>query len=490
MRYLTCVLTPAILLLAQLALAAGPSASATPVEPPRQIGSQRELFVDDYLIQDLKNARLVLHRPVDRGPVMMLDRPWEGQFSGYFTVIKDGDLYRMYYRGRPAAGADGTLGEVTCYAESTDGIHWIKPNLGLVEIAGSKENNVILASVPPYNHNFSPMLDTRPGVSPGERYKALAGSHKSGLVAFVSADGVRWRKLQSEPVITGGAFDSQNVCFWADAEQCYLCYFRVFKDGFRRIARTTSKDFLHWTPSVMMEYQRHGAPVPIEHLYTNQTHPYFRAPQIYVATAARFMPGRQAITDEEAKAIQVHPSYYKDVSDSVLLTSRGGDRYDRTFMEGFVCPGFGAENWVSRTNYPVLNLVPTGPAEMSLYVNQNYGQPTAHVRRYTLRLDGFASVEASYDGGELVTRPLVFHGKQLLLNYATSAAGGIRVEIQDAEGMPISGFQLADAQERIGNRIEQATQWKAGTDLGHLAGQPVRLRFVMKDANLFALRFQ
>lgn len=481
MHPLKRALALAFLLLAQLAPAA---------EPPRQIGSQWELFVDDYLIQDLKNARLTLHRPVDRGAVMELDRPWEGPFSGYFTVIKDGDLYRMYYRGRPATGADGAIGEVTCYAESPDGIHWTKPNLGLIEVAGTKENNVILANVPPYNHNFSPMLDTRPGVSPNHRYKALAGIQQSGLVAFGSADGIHWSKLQSEPVITGGAFDSQNVCFWSEAEQCYLGYFRVFKDGYRRIARTTSKDFLHWTPSVLMEYERHGTPVPIEHLYTNQTHPYFRAPQLYVATAARFMPGRQAITDEEAKAIEVHPSYYKDVSDSVLLTSRGGDRYQRTFMEGFVSPGFGAENWVSRTNYPVLNIVPTGPAEMSLYVNQNYGQPTAHIRRYALRLDGFASVEAPYDGGELVTRPLVFQGKRLVLNYATSAAGGIRVEIQDAQGRPIPGFRLDEAKELIGNRIEQAAHWKAGEDLSRLAGQPVQLRLVLKDANLYALRFE
>jgi len=481
MRPLTRALALAFLVFAQLALAA---------EPPRQIGSQRELFVDNYLIQELKNVRLVLHRPVDRGAVMKLDRPWEGPFSGYFTVIKDGNLYRMYYRGRSATGVDGAIAEVTCYAESPDGIHWTKPNLGLVEVAGTKANNVILANVPPYNHNFSPMLDTRPGVSPKHRYKALAGIQQSGLVAFGSADGIRWAKLQPEPVITGGVFDSQNVCFWSEAEQCYLAYFRVFKDGYRRIARTTSKDFLHWTPAVLMEYERHGTPVPIEHLYTNQTHPYFRAPQLYVATAARFMPGRQAITDEEAKAIQVHPSYYKDISDAVLLTSRGGDRYQRTFMEGFVSPGIGAENWVSRTNYPVLNIVPTGPDEMSLYVNQNYGQPTAHIRRYTLRLDGFASVEAPYDGGELVTRPLVFQGKRLLLNYATSAAGGIRVEIQDSQGQPIPGFRLDETKELIGNRIEQAVPWKAGEDLSRLAGQVVQLRFVLKDANLYALRFE
>ena len=479
MRLLTIGLTLALLL--------GTRATA---EEPRPIGSQRELFVDHYLIQDLKNARLVLARPIDRGPVMTLDRPWEGLFAGYFTVLKDGDVYRMYYRGNPRAGADGSPTEVTCYAESTDGLHWTKPNLGLFEVTGTKENNVILAGMSPLSHNFSPMLDSRPGVPPAERFKALAGTQQSGLVAFVSGDGKSWRKLQPEPVITGGAFDSQNVCFWSESEQRYLCYFRVFRNGYRRIARTTSEDFRHWTPQVLMEYGRPSGPVPVEHLYTNQTQAYFRAPQIYVATAARFMPGRQAISAEEAKAIQVHPSYFKDVSDSVLLTSRGGDRYDRTFMEGFVRSGVGPENWVSRTNYPVLNVVPTGPAEMSLYVNQNYGQPTAHIRRYALRLDGFASVEAPYDGGELLTRLLTFTGKRLVVNFATSAAGSIRVEIQDAQGKPIPGFQLSEAKELIGNRIEHTVAWKAGDDVSRLAGQPVRLRFVMKDADLYALRFE
>src|SRR5688500_8071923 len=169
------------------------------------------------------------------------------------------------------------------------------------------------------------------------------------------------------------------------------------------------------------------------------------------------------------------------------MSSRGGDRYDRTFLGALIRPGIGIENWVSRTNYPALNVVQTGPTEMSLYVNQNYGQPTAHLRRYSLRLDGFASVRADYDGGEMLTRPLDFRGSKLLLNFATSAAGGIRVELQDERGTPLPGFALDDCQEVIGNEIERAVSWKGG-DLRDLAGKPVRLRFVMKDADLYALR--
>jgi hypothetical protein len=451
-----------------------------------RLGSRRELFVDRFLIDTMTGTALTLERPHDEGVVLRFDKPWEGRFCGYATVIKAGPLYRLYYRGLLSAGGDGSNREVTCYAESKDGIIWTKPELGLFAVNGSKANNVVLANAAPFSHNFCPMLDTRKDVPRAERYKALAGTGRSGLVAFVSEDGLRWKKLRDKPVITKGAFDSQNVPFWSEAEGLYLCYFRVFVKGVRRIARTTSKDFVSWTEPVLMEYGDR----PIEHLYTNQTSPYFRAPHLYVGVAARFLPGRQVLTAEEAKAINVDPDYFKDCSDGVLITTRGGDRYDRTFMEGFLCPGIGLENWVSRTNYPALNVVPTGAHEMSLYANQNYGQPTSHLRRYTLRLDGFACVSAPYSGGELLTKPLTFAGKELVLNFATSAAGGIRVEIQDAAGKALPGRALADAVETIGNETGRVVRWRSGSDLGALAGKPVRLRFVMRDARLFSIQFR
>jgi hypothetical protein len=418
--------------------------------------------------------------------VLRFDKPWEGSFCGYATVLQDGPLYRLYYRGRPETGRDGSDGEVTCYAESKDGRTWTKPELGLFQVNGSKANNVILAGQAPFSHNFCPMIDHRPGTPPAECYKALAGTGASGLHAFVSADGLRWRKKGQSAVIAKGDFDSQNVPFWSEHENCYVCYFRVFRDGIRRIARCTSKDFLNWTEPWLMGYGGQ----PIEHLYTNQTSPYFRAPHLYVGIAARFMPGRQVLSPEQARAINVNPGYFRDCSDAVLITTRGSDLYERRFMEGFLIPGIGLENWVSRTNYPALNVVPTGPHEMSFYVNQNYGQPTAHLRRYALRLDGFACLAGPYRGGEMVTRPLTFTGKELRLNFATSAAGSIRAEIQDSAGKPCPGFSLQESVETIGNEIERVVRWKAGSDVSRLAGQPVRLRFVLHDARLYAIQFR
>ena len=158
-------------------------------------------------------------------------------------------------------------------------------------------------------------------------------------------------------------------------------------------------------------------------------------------------------------------------------------------MESFVRPGIGYSNWTSRNNYPACGIVPTGPNEMSLYVQRDYGQKSAYLERLTLRSDGFVSVHAPYDGGEMVTKPLTFSGARLTLNYSTSAAGSVRVEIQDAAGEPIEGFTLEDCSEIIGDETERVVRWKSGCDTSKLVGKPVRLRFAMSDADLYAIRF-
>jgi hypothetical protein len=173
----------------------------------------------------------------------------------------------------------------------------------------------------------------------------------------------------------------------------------------------------------------------------------------------------------------------------VLMTSRGGAKYDRTFLESFIRPGPGAANWVSRTNYPARGIVPTGPGDMSCYVQREYAQPGHHLQRCVLRTDGFASVHAGYNGGEMTTHPLTFSGKRLALNYSTSAAGSLRAEIQDADGTPIAGYALADSIEMIGDELDGLVSFKSGRDVSKLAGRPVRIRFVLKDADLYAMRF-
>ena len=158
-------------------------------------------------------------------------------------------------------------------------------------------------------------------------------------------------------------------------------------------------------------------------------------------------------------------------------------------MESFIRPGIGLENWVSRTNYPALNVLQTSPIEMSVYVNQDYAQPSAHLRRYTLRLDGFTSANAPFSGGELITKPFTFSGEKLFINFATSAAGSIKVYLVDAGKSPIKGAVLESSSEIIGNEIEREVHWDKSESIKHFSGKQVRLRFVLQDADLYSFRF-
>ncbi|GAB2991481.1 hypothetical protein GCM10027284_05010 [Cyclobacterium sediminis] len=447
------------------------------------IGSNRELFVDDFLIDQLDGASLKLHAPKDEGVAFYLDKPWEGKFSLYSTIIKDGNIYRAYYRGLPDV-KEGNNRELTCYAESQDGINWYKPDLGIHEINGSKKNNVILIDKE-LTHNFSPFIDTNPKAKPSEKYKAVAGKQRTGLYALSSSDGIHWVKIKEEAVLKEGNLDSQNVSFWSPVENKYLIYFRTKDSGFRSVSRTSSIDFETWSEGGKMKY----GTAPLEHLYTQQTSPYFRAPQIYFAIGGRFMPNKQVVTDEQADALGVDPNYYKTCSDAFLMSSRGGNNYNRYFMESFIRPGIGLSNWVSRTNYPALNVVQTSPYEMSIYVNQDYAQSTAHLRRYSIRLDGFASLSAGYDGGEMITKPFVFDGKALELNYSTSAAGGIYVELLDENGNKIPGFSKEECQLIIGNELSRTVYWNKSTNVSRLSGKAVRMKIYLKDAAVYSFRF-
>ena len=135
--------------------------------------------------------------------------------------------------------------------------------------------------------------------------------------------------------------------------------------------------------------------------------------------------------------------------------------------------------------------LPGAPSELSFYLTENswLGKGTKF-RRYTIRSDGFVSVHASMQGGEFTTKPLIFEGGLLDLNFSTSAAGGILVEIQDAGGIPIEGFTIQDCYEIFGDNVSRPVVWKGDGDLNNLAGIPVRLRFVLRDADLYSFCFK
>jgi len=439
------------------------------------IGARVEMFVDDRLIDPAtrRDVSLQIQAPVRREVVLTLDQPWEGPVSAYFTIFQDGPRYRLYYRGS-SANRDDSTEQVTCYAESADGIHFTRPSLGLQEIGGSKDNNVILKGVP--SHNFAPFLDTNPAAKAEERYKALAGLSK-GLFAYVSADGIHWKRMRDEPVMTKGTFDSLNVAFWDDVEHCYRAYSRYAdrqKEGvFRSIQHSRSDDFLNWSP---MEPNRYTEGPPLTQFYTNATLPCPGAMHTYLSFPKRFMPTRKKLPDAKEPG----------VSDAVFISSRDGVNW--TQPATWLRPGPDPHNWTDRNNMPAWGIVQTSPDEFSMYVSEHYRWPDNRLRRVTVRRHGFVAAHADARGGEFTTPVLKFGGKQLVLNYATSAAGSVQVEVQDAQGSPISGFAASDMEALFGDELDAAVHWKAKHDLSQLVGKEVRFRFVMKDADLFTIR--
>jgi len=461
------------------------TAAAEPVD----IGSRRELFVDDLIIGKLDGTKLKMHEP------HRLRRMPHRPFGHYATVLQDGDKLRLYYRGDKVPGAHWRNGwgkyhegEVTLYAESIDGgINWSEPKLGIHDVPEMPKGNVVVDMSDDtflVTHNFTPLIDTRPGVPDDQRYKALGGGRyppenwggwktpderkqlrdkygPGGLKAFASSDGLNWQLLRKEPVLPEdiGSFDSQNGAFWSEAEQQYVCYFRWFDNGRRAIRRSTSKDFLNWTEPVNMQANEPG-----EHLYTSCTQPYFRAPHIYIALPTRFQASKGAITDI-----------------ALMATRPGSDRYDRHFKEAFIRPGLGQRGWGNRANYITQNVVQTSPTEMSMFM---YGGG-----HYVLRLDGFISVNAGFEEGEFITKPLKFSGTKLEINYSTAGAGQIRIELQDADGKPVPGFMLEDCDPIKGDAIAGIVTWKENSDVSQLGGKVIRMRFVMNEADVYSLTF-
>jgi len=467
---------------------------------PIEIGTRLELLLDDYLIDSLRNVKQTLHEPIRREVAIVSDSPWEGNTSGYHVVFQDGDLYRMYYRGWNLDGKSGQFScEHVCYAESQDGIHWTKPELGLYEFQGSKQNNIVWDG-PGGTHAFAPFKDTNPACKPEQQYKALGpieermGEFGGGLGAFQSPDGIHWSPLQEKPVITKGAFDSLNLAFWDATRQRYVDFHRDLRDGQRAVVTCTSTDFVHWTDPVWLEYPG----VAKEQLYTNAVIPYNRAPHIFLGFPMRYIESRSSQSMAGIPTV----TGFKDIklsdlglTDATFMTSRDGRQFHR-WTEAFIRPGLSRDCWISRNNAPAWGVVQTtsdtaeGIPELSIYADESYFNRATRLRRFSLRMDGFVSIRADSQGGEMVTKPIVFSGKCLEMNFSTSAAGLIQVEIQDASGTPIPGFALEDCPEIFGDRINQLVAWKQGSDVSTFAGKPIRLRFVLKDADLYAIQFQ
>ncbi len=431
------------------------------------IGRRLEPLVDEYLIDRLAgDARLQVQQPAPREIVLTADAPWEGNTSAYYTVLQDGATFRMYYRGShyDEATKQAAHRELTCYAESKDGIHWTKPELGLFEFNGSKQNNIVWNGEG--THCFTPFLDANPAAAADARYKALTRV-KGGLLALKSADGVHWQKLAESPVITKGAFDSQNLAFFDTQLGQYREYHRMFR-GVRDIMTGVSADFLHWSDPVFLDYPD-ARP---EHLYTNAIRPYPGAPHILIGFPTRFLPAAQ----------QTEPT---------LMVSRDGQSF-RRYREAVIPTTAPADRAGNRSNYMAWGLVQlAADKEWSVYAKEAYYTGRgSRLRRFTYRPDGLVALTAGDEGGEAITRPLTFEGQKLVVNYRTAGKGTLRVELLNADGQPLPGFSAAESQELRGDELAASVEWVTAGELKSLAERPLRLRFVLQAAELYSFRFE
>jgi len=446
-----------LLSLSAITIVSSVSIAAEPID----IGNRLELFVDDYLIDQVDgDVRQQVRQPEPQDVVFVTDEPWEGNTSGYYTFFRDGDLYRMIYRGwqhDPQQEAEHK--EVTCYAESKDGVNWTKPKLGLFEFDGSKENNIIWKGRG--THNFTAMRDDNPAAPASARYKAFGGGG-GGLLPFRSPDCIHWELIQDTPVITNGAFDSQNLVFWDTHRNEYRAYWRYFGDGVRAIRTATSKDFLNWENEADLRYT---PGTPNEHLYTNAIQKYFRAPHLFVGFPTRYEPQSQ----------QVEP---------IFMSSRDGVTFHR-YGQPVIPRTAPQDRNHNRSNYMAWGMfqLPGKPREISVYGTENYYEPTpGRVRRFVYRVDGFVALRGGADGGSVTTKPLQTGGDELKLNYVARENGRVVVEVLDE-----TGEVIGKSQPLTGDEIDSAVRWQQQPGPNK---DSIRLRFTIRNADLYSMRFE
>lgn len=473
------------------------------------IGSRRELFWDEYLINTAATtATLKLHALQAREVVIDHDEPWEGDGCDFHCILKDDNFYRLYYLGGETPGPDVTLHVphpiVVCYAESKDGKNWVKPKLGICEFKGSKKNNIILDHNTAKFDNFSVFKDTNPDCPKDKLYKGIGidinepfdGSHY--LWCFTSADGINFKKAWR--MTNHGKFDTLNIAFWEKYTNQYFCYIRDFHNvpgndlnaGIRDIRWMVSKDFKNWTIPMLLDF----GDADDYPLYTNVVQPYYRADHTFVGFPSRYVEKKEwtanfeqlAGADRRKERMKTTPRYGLTLTDCVFMSSRDGKKWKR-WDEAFLTPGPEREyNWVYGDCYPALGMIettsdlPHAPNELSMYTFDNHwaGIPSK-LRRYTIRIDGFVSYHAPYKPCKIVTKPFVFEGNNLSINFATSAVGYLKFKLI-GEDLTLGSVEI------FGDSLDRKVVFENG-NISSLAGKPVKMEITMSDADIYSFRF-
>ncbi len=492
-----------VLLLLATVLAEQPSSKrASAID----IADRKQLVVDAHLIASMSGVRLVMNEPYHTGEVLLTaDQPWEKRIGGIVwnqgTVRKEGDKIRLWYqlitlKKDPKLEGTHAATQSMAYAESTDGIHFTKPKLDLHEFLGQKPNNILI----PASRGGTVWID--PTAPPSHRYRSQTKGAKGRLYFFHSADGIRWHPTHA---IQNGHCDTQNIAFWDQRYDRYVLYTRMWvrfpgKEGnYRYHRRMESDDLVHWSndqPVIradkvdLSKYDSATKQPPVDYYGAC----LFRYPDehgVYLALAHAFWHWY------ERPERLLGPNRF----DVRLMVSRDGKDFERV---GGRAPflRLGPEgSFRSRMIWALPTPIRMGN-ELWIYYwasNKDHagcideaagGKLQTGITRAILRLDGFVSADAAYDGGELITRPLCFKGDRLELNVDTSAGGVVKVELRDVENKPIPGYTLAEATPICGNAVAMPVSWGDRRDVGKLAGRRVRLRFVMQDCKLYAFRFR
>lgn len=482
---------------------------------PWRVGSRKQLFIDRRFIERAERIKLSVNPPVKR-PVAVLksDKPWDAFRLIYFSLAKDGDVYKMWYQAYDGDQWGGGTSRM-CYAVSRDGLRWRKPELGLVEYKGSKKNNILLAEPSKLSYVF---ID--PHGTPQQRYKMLTGIGTTRI--RTSPDGIHW-KLHPQ-VVWKPIWDTQKQAWWDPRIKKYVIQTRV------QLQRANALPFpfvepIPSDPPVVapklhrpiralgrLEVDDIMKPWPTEKVRTVLTadehdppgsdiyHPGGVYQYPYASDAYFMFP----LTYQHFRAGEGHP-HNDGVNDAQFAASRDGIHWMRYDRQPFIprgLPGdpdhgdtFATGYFVRRGNY--LYQYYTGwpwthggfrllsPTERQN--RKNWGRQFVGVAVH--RLDGFVSADAPQKGGFLVTPPIVFNGHCLKLNINVSALGGALVEIQDETGKPIQGYALTDCDRILMNDVAHLVRWRGNPDVSPLAGRTVRLKIAMRSAKLYAFQF-
>ena len=436
------------------------------------LGDKTELFVDDYLIEKSENIELDILRPERREVVFKIDTKIEGNVSAYHSVVtipETGQVY-LYYRTNHGFAL----------AISDDGIHFERANdLRLYpEIKDIK--NMVFRGMPA-DHNFAPVYDDNPDCPKEQKFKAIGfnGWPNAKLVAFSSPDGIHWKLMREEPIITEGMFDSLNTAFWDKSAGVYRCYSRYFKKteeekkivknldnfaadvGKRAIQSCTSVDFLDWTKPVPNTYNGVEAPF---HFYTNSIRTVPGAEHILVGFPMRFSDERKKV-DEHVEG---------GVSDCVFISSRDGKEWTMRDSRPWIYPGIDKRQWTER-NFQVSAGFVDKNDEFSFYVINSYHWDDEYIVRYTIPKHRFGYAYSKK--GEFLTKPFILNGNVLTFNYNTSAIGTLTVNVVNENGEPVKNH----CYEMYGNEIAHPI------DLSDLKGEKLRLKIKLEDAFLYAI---